>query len=108
MSAWRERRTLLIGVFVLAFAFAEGTANDWINVAAIDGYGASAALGGVIYALFLAAMTTGRWFGPALLTRHGRVPVVRALALIATVRGAAVRLQPIASGRALLARCWGL
>jgi hypothetical protein len=24
-SAWRERRTLLIGVFVLAFAFAEGT-----------------------------------------------------------------------------------
>ena len=107
-SAWRERRTLLIGVFVLAFAFAEGTANDWINVAAIDGYGASAALGGVIYALFLAAMTTGRWFGPALLTRHGRVPVVRGLALIAT---AGVLLfvfspsLPIAAAGALL---WGV
>lgn len=83
-AAWRERRTLLIGVFVLAFAFAEGTANDWINVAAIDGYGASAALGAVVYALFLAAMTSGRWVGPALLTRYGRVPVVRGLAVLAT------------------------
>ncbi|MCW2497324.1 MFS transporter, partial [Jatrophihabitans sp.] len=32
---WREPRTLLIGVVVLSFAFAEGTGNDWINVALI-------------------------------------------------------------------------
>ncbi len=31
--AWTEPRTLLVGVFVLAFAFAEGTGNDWIGVA---------------------------------------------------------------------------
>ena len=37
-DGWRERRTLLVGVFVLAFAFAEGAGNDWINVAMIDGY----------------------------------------------------------------------
>ena len=35
----REPRTLLIGLFVLAFAFTEGTGNDWIGVAVIDGYG---------------------------------------------------------------------
>ena len=32
-SAWTERRTLLIGVMVLTFALAEGTANDWISLA---------------------------------------------------------------------------
>ena len=33
------------GSFVLAFAFAEGTGNDWISVALIDGYHVPAAVG---------------------------------------------------------------
>ena len=37
------------------------------------------------FATFLAAMTAGRWFGTALLDRRGRVPVVRASAMVATV-----------------------
>lgn len=82
-AAWTERRTLLIGIFTLAFAFAEGTANDWISVAVIDGYDAPAAIGTLGFAVFLSAMTAGRWFGPALLDRYGRVPVVRALTLLA-------------------------
>ena len=44
-TAWRERRTLIVGLLVLAFAFTEGTANDWIAVALVDGYGASEAIG---------------------------------------------------------------
>ena len=83
LTAWREPRTLLIGVFVLAITFAEGAGNDWISVAAIDGYHVPAALGTLAFAAFLVAMTTGRWFGPALLDRHGRTAVVRLLALIA-------------------------
>jgi MFS family permease len=82
LAAWREPRTLLIGVFVLAFAFTEGAGNDWISVAAIDGHHVSAALGTLAFAAFLTAMTIGRWFGPALLDRYGRTPVVRMLALI--------------------------
>ena len=82
LATWREPRTLLVGVFVLAFAFAEGTGIDWIAVAVIDDYGASATVGTLIFALFLAAMTVGRWFGPELLDRYGRVPVLRVLALI--------------------------
>jgi fucose permease len=85
LAAWREPRTLLIGVFVLAFAFAEGVGNDWISVAAIDGHGVSAALGTLAFAAFLTAMTVGRWFGPGLLDRYGRVPVVRALSAIGIV-----------------------
>jgi MFS family permease len=81
-AAWHEPRTLLIGVFVLAFAFAEGTGNDWIGVAMIDGYGTSAALGTLGFAVFLTAMTVGRWFGPHLLDTYGRVPVIRVLCVI--------------------------
>jgi cyanate permease len=83
LAAWREPRTLLIGVFVLAFAFTEGTANDWIGVAMIDGYSAPAAVGTLGFAAFLSAMTTARWFGPHLLDRYGRVPVIRVLTVVA-------------------------
>ncbi|MGY2079668.1 MFS transporter [Modestobacter sp. SYSU DS0657] len=83
LARWREPRTLLIGLFVLAFAFAEGTANDWISIALIDGYGLSPALGTLGFALFLTAMTAARWVGPPLLDRFGRVPLVRALAGLA-------------------------
>jgi MFS family permease len=84
-ARWREPRTILIGVFVLAFAFAEGAGNDWINVSLIDGYHASAVVGTLGFAAFLAAMTTARWFGPASLDRFGRVRVVRAIACIGIV-----------------------
>ena len=85
LTAWREPRTLLIGVFVLAFAFAEGTGNDWISVAVIDGHGLSATWGTLAFAAFLTAMTAGRWFGPHLLDRYGRVPVVRGCALVGAI-----------------------
>jgi predicted MFS family arabinose efflux permease len=85
LTRWRERRTLLVGVLVLAFAFAEGTGNDWISVAVIDGYHAPAVVGTLTFAAFLAAMTTGRWFGSALLDRYGRVAVVRGTAGVAVV-----------------------
>ncbi|MEU4688946.1 MFS transporter [Actinoplanes sp. NPDC023714] len=82
LTAWKEPRTLLIGLFVLAFAFAEGVGNDWISVAAIDGHHVSAALGTLAFAAFLTAMTIGRWFGPGLLDRYGRTPVIRVLTVI--------------------------
>jgi MFS family permease len=83
LRAWLEPRTLAIGAFVLAFAFAEGTANDWSSLAAIDGYHLAAALGTLVFATFLAAMTAGRWFAPIFLDRYGRVPVARLLGLVA-------------------------
>jgi MFS family permease len=83
LRAWAEPRTLLIGLFVLCMAFTEGTGNDWLSLAMIDGYHAAAAVGTLTLAIFLAAMTTGRWFGPRLIDRHGRVPVLRACAAVA-------------------------
>lgn len=77
LAAWTDPRTLLIGLFVLCMAFTEGTGNDWLSLGVIDGYHTIAALGTLTFALFLAAMTAGRWFGPGLIDRYGRVPVLR-------------------------------
>jgi hypothetical protein len=83
MAAWIEPRTVLIGVFTLCMAFTEGTGNDWLAVATIDGYRAPPALGSFAFAVFVAAMTGGRWFGAPFIDRFGRVPVLRASALSA-------------------------
>jgi MFS family permease len=85
LGAWREPRTLVIGLFVLAFAFAEGTGNDWISLATIEHHHVAPALGTLVFAVFLGAMTTARWFGPAALDRYGRVPVVRMLTALAII-----------------------
>jgi len=85
LKAWIEPRTLLIGLFVLTMAFAEGTATDWIGVATIDGYGATAALGSLAYGVFVASMTFGRWYGAQILDRFGRVPVLRVSAASALI-----------------------
>lgn len=83
LRAWRETRTVLIGVFVLALAFAEGSGNDWISLAMIDGHQARPVVGTLAFAVFLPAMTAGRWCGPRLLDEHGRVPVLRATLILA-------------------------
>ncbi|PWJ55491.1 Cyanate permease [Quadrisphaera granulorum] len=77
LGAWCEPRTLLIGVLVLSAAFTEGTANDWMAIALVDGYGASAAVGALGFAVFLSAMTAARLGGQWALDRWGRVPVLR-------------------------------
>ena len=84
-KAWTEARTLLVGLFVLAFAFGEGAANDWIGVAMIDDREASHAVGTLALATFLASMTAGRWVGPGVLDRFGRVKTLRTQGVIAIV-----------------------
>ncbi|MCC2336710.1 MFS transporter [Cellulomonas wangsupingiae] len=78
LGAWRERRTLLVGVVVLAAAFSEGAANNWLSLAVVDGFGTSEAVGGAALGLFVASMTAVRLLGTRLLDRYGRVAVLRA------------------------------
>ena len=105
---WTEPRTLLIGLFVLCMAFAEGTGNDWLSVATIDGYHASNALGSFAYVAFVAAMTTGRWFGPRVLDRHGRVNVMRAGALFSMAGVLIVVFGPALATAVIGIVFWGL
>ncbi len=107
-AAWLEPRTLAIGIMVLGFALAEGSANDWLALALVDGHAASHAVGVAGYALFVAAMTVGRLGGTSVLDRLGRAPT-----LWATVSFAVAGLLVLVHGEGPLAIsvgivAWGL
>jgi predicted MFS family arabinose efflux permease len=107
LAAWREPRTLLIGLLVLGFAFMEGAANDWIAVAMVDGYGTSEALGAIGFGVFVLAMTVGRLIGGSALEWLGRVAVLRATAMI-TLAGLFLFLWGGSTALALVgASLWG-
>jgi predicted MFS family arabinose efflux permease len=107
-SAWREPRTLAIGLVVMCFALCEGIANDWLALGIVDGYGAAPALGSFGYALFVVAMTTGRFFGGGLATRFGRVLVLRATALLVVAGSLVVVLSPSLPFAFVGALLWGV
>ena len=108
LTAWREPRTLLVGLMVLGFAFTEGSANDWMAVAMVDGYGTGETVGAIGFGVFVTAMTIARFAGASLLARFGRVPTLRATAavglagLLLVLLGGSV---PVAMAGALL---WGM
>lgn len=108
LSIWADPRTLLIGLLVLGAAFAEGSANDWLAIAMVDGHGVSNATGALVFGIFVAAMTVGRLTGVFLLDRFGRVPVLRASFLLAAV-GLSIMIFVPNSGVAIVgAVLWGL
>jgi MFS family permease len=77
-SAWRDSRTLLIGVVVLGATLTEGAGNDWIAKASVDGLGTSESTGALMFALFVLAMTAMRFLGGRVIDKYGRVAVLRA------------------------------
>jgi MFS family permease len=84
-TAWRDGRTLLIGVVVLGATLTEGAGNDWIAKAAVDGLGASESTGALLFALFVLAMTVMRFLGGKAIDKFGRVNVLRASMAAAAV-----------------------
>ncbi|WET39346.1 MFS transporter [Citrobacter enshiensis] len=82
---YRDLQLLLIGVVVLAMAFAEGSANDWLPLLMVDGHGFSPTSGSLIYAGFTLGMTVGRFTGGWFIDRYSRVAVVRASALMGAI-----------------------
>jgi len=106
--AWREPRTLAVGLMVLAMALTEGVANDWLAVALVDGYDVPAWVGASGFALFVAAMTAGRLGGTALLDRFGRLPVLWASMAVAAVGVLLVVLGQVGPLVAVGIVLWGL
>lgn len=108
MAAWREPRTLLIGLLVLVLAFTEGTANDWVAVAFIDGYDVDPALGALVFGVFVTTMTFGRIFGTIALDRWGRVPAV-VLSMLLAAAGVTLAVFAGSFGLAVAGvAVWGL
>ena len=108
LRVWKEPRTLAIGVIALGMAFAEGSANDWLALAIVDGRDQTNAVGAVWFGFFTVGMMAGRVGGVYLLDKFGRVPVLQGSAAMAIVGLSFVILieQPILSG--LGALMWGL
>ncbi|NIZ93442.1 MFS transporter [Kineococcus rubinsiae] len=106
--AWREPRTLLIGLMVLCMAFVEGSASDWLAVGLGDGYGTSHDVGVAGFAVFVAAMTTGRLLGPVLLERFGRVAALRGCAALAVAGVLLFVLAPSVPLAVVGAAAWGV
>ncbi|WP_104086594.1 sugar MFS transporter [Arthrobacter sp. GMC3] len=84
-AAWRDPRTLMLGVLVLGLGLAEGAAGDWVALAMVDGYGAEQEMGAIGYGIFVSAMTIGRFAGTVVLDKYGRVIVLRISAATAVL-----------------------
>jgi MFS family permease len=108
LRTWLEPRTVLIGVLTLTFAFTEGSANDWLALALVDGHHTSEVLGAIGFGAFVVAMTVGRLSGGALLERFGRVAVLRATAVLALAGLALVTLAGSVTWVLVGALLWGL
>jgi MFS family permease len=107
-SAWLEPRTLAIGVMVLSFAVVEGSANDGLALALIDGYDVRHWVGVAGFSLFVTAMTIGRLLGPVALDRFGRAPVLWATSALA---GTGIVVVVLGGGAVVVAAgivLWGL
>lgn len=94
LAAWREPRTLAIGLVVLAAGLAEGVANDWVGLAVVDGFGVPNGMGAVGLAVFLVFMTLTRLAGTRAIDRFGRVPMLRVTMLLAIAGVAVFTLVP--------------
>lgn len=108
LSAWRETRTLLIGAIALGMAFAEGSANDWLALAMVDGHGLANDQAALMLALFLLSMTAGRFAGVKLLDRFGRVPVLRGSAVSAMLGLGLIIFVPNPAVAIIATVLWGL
>ncbi|MFE5670263.1 MFS transporter [Agromyces sp. NPDC056523] len=85
LSVWADVRLLLIGVVMLGMAFAEGSANDWLALAVVDGHGFDATAGAAIFTVFTVAITAARVLGGPFIDRFGRVIVLQVMAGIGVI-----------------------
>lgn len=108
LRVWKEPRTIAIGLIALGMAFAEGSANDWLALAMVDGRGFTNAEGALWFGIFTAGMLIGRVSGVYLLDRFGRVPVLQWSAAIALVGLSLVLLVSFPAISIIGTLLWGL
>jgi MFS family permease len=99
---------LVLGVIVLCTAIGEGAANDWLGLLLVDERGLPEAFGGAALAGFNLTMGVGRLVGGRLITRFGRVLVLRVSGLLATAGVLALCLPDSPAAALVGAAAWGL
>lgn len=94
--AWRERRTVLIAVMVLAAGLLEGSANDWLALTMVDDYHLTQAHASVVLSVFLAVMATVRLSSDRLHRRWSASHLLRGLLILACAGLVLVAFSPYA------------
>ncbi len=90
LSTTVRRRVIGFGVLAFLLFLAEGVANDWSALHAIEHLGLPAATAALAYATFAVSMTVGRLtvdriagrFGPAFVVRYGSLTAAAGLLLV--------------------------
>ncbi|NQX29175.1 MFS transporter [Microbacteriaceae bacterium VKM Ac-2854] len=108
LTVWRDPRLILIGLIMLGMAFAEGSANDWLTLAMVDGHHVDKTTAAVVFGVFVVSMTVGRVLGGPVLDRFGRVPVLQASAALAVIGILLFILAPVDAVAVIGAVLWGL
>lgn len=108
LAVWKQRRVVFLGLIVLALALAEGAAGDWLPLIMVDGHGATAAVGSIVFAGFALAMTIGRFSGAPLLARFGKAAVLRVSAIVSAAGIALVVFSDSVVVAGLAVLLWGL
>ncbi|MBT8162264.1 MULTISPECIES: MFS transporter [Arthrobacter] len=70
-------RLILIGVILLGVELGEGSANNWLTLAAESGHGQTPAVAAVFFTVFACVEAATRIFGGPLVDRIGRVAAIR-------------------------------
>lgn len=102
------RRLVMLGSLILAGGFVEGAANDWLAVLLAKDRGFSHAGAAAAYAVFVAAMTVGRFGAERLYRRWRPDQLVRWGALLSAAGVVATVLTPVSAGVYVGAAMWGL
>lgn len=89
LGVWTRGRLILIGLVMLGAELGEGSANNWLTLAANEDHGHTEAAAAAFFVLFAAGETTARLLGGPLVDRFGRVATVRATSLLG-VAGVAI------------------
>lgn len=85
LRVWADPRLLLIGVVMLGMSFAEGSANDWLAIAAVDGHDLDQTAGAAMFTVFTIAITAARVVGGPFIDRFGRVAMLQSMSVIGVV-----------------------
>jgi len=108
LGAWRERRTLIIGVIVMTGILSEGSANNWLTVAVVEGFEQTEAVAAVVFGVFTGSMTLARLVGTRVIDRFGRVAVLVASSVASLAGLLMFSLGPSLTTAVVGAVGWGL
>jgi len=82
LLGWTDWTLLMIGLVMLGAELGEGSANNWLTLAATDGHGRPAAIAALFFTAFAIGETTARVLGGPVVDRLGRVRTVRITSII--------------------------